>query len=190
MPVQNINTGRRKRNRTANLINRLKKWDTAACIRISHWNGRRSIDRLMFAVSHFGYGYSYPFIGMIVMAVDYANTQLLFHIGIVSFLIEGVIYRVIKKWIKRIRPFMVVPEINNLMKIPDEFSFPSGHAAGAFLMATVFRHFYPAFTIPLYLIASIIGLSRVYNGMHYPSDVMAGSFLGIFSARLGIAIFV
>ena len=91
MYVQKMNTVRQKRNRAARFMQHLKKWDTAACIRISHWNGRRSIDRLMYAVSHFGYGYSYPFIGMIIMAVDYANTQLLFHIGIVSFLIEGVV---------------------------------------------------------------------------------------------------
>jgi undecaprenyl-diphosphatase len=160
----------------------MKEWDTMACIRISHWNGRRSIDRMMYLASHFGYGYSYPVIGIIVMALDYANTQLIFHIGIVSFLIEHMIYRIVKRWTKRIRPFKVIPEIKNRMKIPDEFSFPSGHAAGAFLMATLLRHFYPAFTIPLYMFA--------YNGVHYPSDVMAGSFLGIFSARIGIALFV
>lgn len=72
----------------------------------------------------------------------------------------------------------------------DQFSFPSGHAAGAFMMATVLNHFYPFLMIPCYAIASIIGVSRVYNGVHYPSDVMAGSALGIFSARIGILIIV
>lgn len=190
MRNHDINPELQKRERVQRLVHRIKKWDTAACIRISHWNGRRFLDRLMYAASHFGYGYSYPIIGIIVMAVDRANTQFIFHIGVVSFLIEHTIYRIVKKWIKRIRPFKVIPEIRNLMKIPDEFSFPSGHAAGAFLMATLFRHFYPALSIPLYLLATIVGLSRVYNGVHYPSDVMAGSFLGIFSARIGIAIFI
>ena len=172
------------------LILKLQKLDTVICIKISSWNGRRSIDRIMFAISHFGYGYAYPFIGLIVLIFDYANTRLIIKVGFVSFLIEHTTMTLAKKKFKRIRPFQMLPEIKRLMKIPDKFSFPSGHAAGAFLMATLFHHFYPAMAIPFYISASVIGLSRIYNGVHYPSDVMAGSFLGYFSARVGLAIFI
>lgn len=65
-------------------------------------------------------------------------------------------------------------------------SFPSGHATGAFALATVFGHQYPKAAIPCYLAAAAVGLSRIYLGRHYPSDVLAGALIGFGSARLVI----
>lgn len=58
-------------------------------------------------------------------------------------------------------------------------SFPSGHATGAFALASVFGSRYPRLRIPVYLGATLIGLSRIYLGRHYPSDVLAGAALGV-----------
>ena len=170
--------------------NYLQTWDKNICIKISKWNGRRPMDRFMFAVSHFGYGYIYPFIFIFIVIFDYANTRFIVPAGFVSFIIEHTTHKVVKNKTKRLRPFEVLPEIKKLMPPLDNFSFPSGHAAGAFLVATLLNHLYPFLMIPFYLAALIIGLSRIYNGLHYPSDVMAGSFLGFFSARIGIIIFM
>ncbi|MDI6740919.1 MAG: phosphatase PAP2 family protein [Candidatus Edwardsbacteria bacterium] len=63
-------------------------------------------------------------------------------------------------------------------------SFPSGHATGAFALATVFSHEYPKLAIPCYAIATGIALSRIYLGRHYPSDALAGAVIGYASARL------
>jgi len=63
-------------------------------------------------------------------------------------------------------------------------SFPSGHAAGAFSLVTIFSSKYPRWTIPLYATATLIGLSRIYLGHHYPSDVMGGAILGFSTAKL------
>jgi len=63
-------------------------------------------------------------------------------------------------------------------------SFPSGHATGAFALAAVFGHQYPRAAVPAYLTATAIGISRIYLGRHYPSDVLAGAAIGIGSARL------
>lgn len=63
-------------------------------------------------------------------------------------------------------------------------SFPSGHATGAFALATVFGHEYPKLAIPCYAAATGIALSRIYLGRHYPSDVLAGAIIGYGSARL------
>jgi membrane-associated phospholipid phosphatase len=65
-------------------------------------------------------------------------------------------------------------------------SFPSGHATGAFALATVFAHQYPRSAIPCYTAAAGIALSRVYLGRHYPSDVLAGAAVGYATARLAI----
>ncbi|MFB6294715.1 MAG: phosphatase PAP2 family protein [Candidatus Nanohaloarchaea archaeon] len=56
-------------------------------------------------------------------------------------------------------------------------SFPSGHTALAFMLATVLSRRYGR-TAPLYVLAAFVGVSRVYLGLHYPSDVAAGAVLG------------
>jgi undecaprenyl-diphosphatase len=60
-------------------------------------------------------------------------------------------------------------------------SFPSGHASGAFSVATVIGGRYPKARIPAYTLASLVGFSRIYLGRHYPSDVLGGAVLGIAS---------
>lgn len=171
------------------IVTHLQKWDASFCVKIFRLNGKRPVDWMMFAFSHFGYGYAYPFIFIFVVIFDYSNTRLILPTGFISFLIEHIAHMLLKNKTKRVRPFNAIPEIKNLMPALDEFSFPSGHAAGAFVMATLLNHLYPFLMIPVYLAALIISVSRVYNGVHYPSDVMAGSFLGFCSARIGILIF-
>ena len=58
-------------------------------------------------------------------------------------------------------------------------SFPSGHATGAFAVASVVGSKYSSMRIPVYLLASTVALSRVYLGRHYPSDVLAGAGIGL-----------
>ena len=57
-------------------------------------------------------------------------------------------------------------------------SFPSGHTTAAFTMACVYGEQYPKLRIPLYLLAVSVGISRIYLGEHYPTDVIAGALLG------------
>jgi len=169
-------------------ILKLSELDHYLCIHIAGWNGRKFIDRIMYALSHLGYGYLYPAIIGCTAMFDRSNSGPLLQSGFLAFLIETVSQTILKIKARRQRPFLVLPQIKSIMKAPDMFSFPSGHAAGAFVMATIFYHFYPSLSIPLYGTASAIGFSRVYNGVHYPSDVLAGSFLGFISARLGVMI--
>ncbi len=173
---------------TRKLLSFLYRLDVYFCIKIFRLTGKKSIDRIMFAFSHFGYGYAYPFIGIFVIIFDFSNSRSLISAGFISFFIEHTTHKLIKIKTRRIRPFKALPEIHNLIRPPDEFSFPSGHAAGAFMMATLLNHFYPSLTLLCYIIAVIIAMSRIYNGVHYPSDVIAGSFLGIFSARTALII--
>jgi undecaprenyl-diphosphatase len=63
-------------------------------------------------------------------------------------------------------------------------SFPSLHTSSWFSMAVVYADKYPKLTIPLYSFGILVGLSRVYQGRHYPSDVLAGAILGWASGQL------
>jgi undecaprenyl-diphosphatase len=170
------------------LIKYFQKWDSSLCLTIFNWNGRKILDRIMSFASKFGNGYAYPVFGLFISIFDSSVFGKIFPAGVASFAVEHTAYKLVKTRIKRLRPSEVIPQIRNLVSFPDRFSFPSGHTAGAFLMATLIRHFYPGIDIPLYTAASVIGVSRIYNGVHYPSDVAAGTVLGIASAKVGIFI--
>jgi undecaprenyl-diphosphatase len=58
-------------------------------------------------------------------------------------------------------------------------SFPSGHSATAFACATVLASLAPRWRVPFFVLAALIAISRVYNGLHYPTDILAGSALGV-----------
>jgi undecaprenyl-diphosphatase len=58
-------------------------------------------------------------------------------------------------------------------------SFPSGHAATAFACATVLASLAPRWRVSFFVLAALIAFSRVYNGVHYPTDVLGGSALGV-----------
>jgi undecaprenyl-diphosphatase len=60
-----------------------------------------------------------------------------------------------------------------------ERSFPSGHAQAAFGTATYVSLVYPRLAVPAAVVAVLIGVSRIYLGVHFPIDVLAGALLGI-----------
>jgi undecaprenyl-diphosphatase len=63
-------------------------------------------------------------------------------------------------------------------------SFPSGHAATSFACATVLSVLVPRWRVPFFALATLIAFSRLYNGVHYPTDVLAGALLGVLIALL------
>lgn len=85
----------------------------------------------------------------------------------------------LKNWIARPRPFRTYTDIMPLLIPGDVYSFPSGHTLSSFCAATAcFGYSRRAGTV-CYLLAGLIGLSRLYVGVHYPTDVLAGALLGI-----------
>ncbi len=86
----------------------------------------------------------------------------------------------VKNYYLRLRPFEN-PEITAIQKSPaGAKSFYSNHTSNMFTFATYTSHFIPAIRIPLFAFATTVGYSRIYNGVHYPSDVFVGGLAGIF----------
>jgi undecaprenyl-diphosphatase len=71
------------------------------------------------------------------------------------------------------------PDIDLLVARPHTSSFPSGHAATSFACATVLGAFLPRWRVPFYGLAALIAWSRLYVGVHFPLDVIAGVSWGL-----------
>lgn len=84
----------------------------------------------------------------------------------------------LKEGIDRPRPPRRYPDQDPLVAVPDTASFPSGHAATSFAGATILSLAFPRVAPGLLVLAAAIGFSRVYLGVHYPLDVLAGAVLG------------
>jgi undecaprenyl-diphosphatase len=87
-----------------------------------------------------------------------------------------------KAIVHRHRPFE-----HQLGPATSTWSFPSGHSATSFACATVLSAFAPRWRVPFFLLATLIALSRLYTGVHYPTDVVAGALLGVLTALLLLA---
>lgn len=139
-------------------------------------------------VSHTGDGIYYVLIGIIVALLEPVLGLSFFLTGILAYSIELPLYVVLKNSIKRRRPDDVLNEFVAFLIPSDKFSFPSGHTAAAFVMATLISFFYPSLSLLAFSSASIIGFSRVLLGVHFPSDILAGALLGTLST--GLAVFL
>lgn len=81
---------------------------------------------------------------------------------------------------RRARPVIdVVPEVRRLARLPASTSFPSGHAASAAAFATGVAIEQPRLAAPVGALAAAVAVSRVYTGVHYPGDVLAGAAIGM-----------
>ncbi len=89
----------------------------------------------------------------------------------------------LKNLVARTRPYEVVEGLVLLIEKQRDYSFPSGHTCASFAAAGVYWRMLPKkFGIPLVILAAMIAFSRLYVGVHYFTDVLAGLLIGLFAA--------
>lgn len=96
---------------------------------------------------------------------------------------------VIKYWLERPRPCHALQNVHLLVSCGSGFSFPSSHAVNNFAAALILAFFFPRAKWWFFGFAAIVAFSRVYVGVHYPSDVIGGAVIGLFCAANVLLVF-
>lgn len=151
-------------------------------------NGRYThpiLDRLMTTVTHVGLGgVQLPLVGLVWWFTRHTPAgATLWWTTLLAFLLSTGIVHLIKRRVKRLRPVMHTT-VRFLVPETRAGSFPSGHTATTFALATVLAWHFPAAAVPVFILAAMIGYSRVYVGVHFLTDVMAAALIGVISGAL------
>lgn len=171
-----------------NALEFLGSTDTRLFFLLSAHNQRKAIAVLSQILSTLGNGPLYAVIGIAFWLWGGPEGQALLYAGLIAYCFELPTYYVLKNSIKRDRPCNKIVDVVSLITPSDKFSFPSGHTAAAFVFATIVAAFFPFLALPLYAFATLVGLSRVILGVHYPGDILAGAGLGLLCAKIGLSL--
>jgi PAP2 superfamily len=103
--------------------------------------------------------------------------------AMLAVLVTQLVNTAAKAVVRRRRP--ALEDLPALVKVPTSLSFPSAHSSTSFAAARAFSVLVPRARTPLHVVATCMALSRVYLGVHYPSDIAVGALLGSLIGNAG-----
>jgi undecaprenyl-diphosphatase len=148
---------------------------------------RAKLTRMGRAISFSADGPLYAVVALLALAAGYDTLVLILAFGL---LLERCVYFVLKRGFKRNRPADELDDFCSFIIPSDQFSFPSGHTSGAFFIAFCLSEWFPSLNVMFYFWAVNVGLSRIFLGVHFPTDTIIGALLGSACAALMIGVLV
>ncbi len=169
----------------ASLMNYLYNKDKKVFLYLNRNISCKALDIFMPGITHLG-GATFTVIACFLLyflgrnQVRIAATE-----AIITVTTSQGMVQIFKNRINRKRPYLVIPDVNTFWRLLlKDCSFPSGHATAGFSLAVAVSINFPSYGFASCGLATAIGISRIYTGMHYPSDVISGALLGGFFAFL------
>ena len=153
-------------------------------------HGKRTLwmDRLMLGITQLG---NFIFAIAVALILILKGDKLLAYEVLLGISTLGLVVQIMKILIHRTRPYIKLENIRIIGSRASGQSFPSGHTGQVFLMATLILQYYHVNILIyflLYTIALLVGITRIYVGMHYPRDVIGGAILGTAWGLLGVIV--
>jgi len=165
----------------------LRGSETRLCRRANHYCRRRRVRRLFSIISRLGDGvFWYVLMGVLVAIDGFDGLRASVHMAATG-LAALLLYKGLKRWTRRPRPYAADLRIRAWVAPLDEFSFPSGHTLLAVSFTIVALAYYPWLAPLLVPFTLGVGLSRVVLGLHYPSDVLAATGIAALLASASLA---
>ena len=153
--------------------------ETRWCRRANHYCRRRRIRTLFAVISRLGDGvFWYLLMGALVLADGMDGLRASVHMAATG-VVALTLYKVLKRWTRRPRPFAADLRIRAWVAPLDEYSFPSGHTLHAVSFTVIALAWYPWLAPLLLPFTAGVALSRVVLGLHYPSDVLAATGIAL-----------
>ena len=161
-------------------LNFIQTIDLAIMYSIYTIGGNAILDAAAVLLSHIG-SFRLGIITVGILLMLKKETRQIAYILFAAALLSGILVYIIKEITARPRPFIELglTEADILIHTNPYRSFPSGHTAAAFAVASVVAYYLKRWVIPAAIVACIAGFARIYLLVHYPSDVIAGAAIGI-----------
>ncbi len=164
----------------------LRGHETRWCRRANHWCRRQTLRRFFARISRLGDGaFWYALMLALVLVDGMDGVRASAHMAATG-VIALTLYKLLKRWTRRPRPFAADLRIRAWVAPLDEFSFPSGHTLHAVSFSIVALAYYPWLAPLVVPFSACVALSRVVLGLHYPSDVLAATLIGALLAGLSL----
>ena len=168
------------------LPERLTASESDWCLRANGLCARHRLRSLLATISWLGNG-AFWYVAMAAMAIFGGRTGMFasLHLAATGVLALA-LYRRLKRWTRRPRPFAMDARIRAWTAPLDEFSFPSGHTMHAVAFTVITLAYYPYLAWLFIPFTACVAASRVLLGLHYPSDVLAAIAIGTGLASLSL----
>ena len=169
------------------MLNRIQAWDNRILTKLSQKH-TKSLNRIMVFVTKTGNN-GYVWFALTIPLLIFNRFRLVGYTTILSMLISGLSGEItIKHIVGRVRPCNKDFGKDLLIKHPAHYSFPSGHTSASFAVTMVMFFMMPVLFVPVLVYACLMGFSRMYLLVHYPTDVIAGMVLGIICGTVAVSV--
>ncbi len=162
--------------------------ESAWCLRVNRLCSRYGLRAVFSAISWLGDG-PFWYAVMAAMSLFGGRTGVFaaLHLAVTG-VVTLVLYKRLKRWTRRPRPCASDVRIRAWVAPLDEFSFPSGHTLHAVAFSVIALAYYPGLAWLLIPFSASVAASRVILGLHYPSDVLAATAIGIFLGSVSLSL--